>query len=202
LIAAGLTGGIATGKSTVGRFFASHGCLHMDADEVGRGLLLPDGAAYGSVVREFGESILDAAGHISRPALARLVFQQPERLKVLNQIVHPLVFQIRDKWMEEARQHQPQSILIYEAAILIESGGYRAFPWIILTSCPPQLQLARAAARGMNEADARARIERQMPDAERRKFAHYVIDTSGTEADTLAGARRVLEQLQDLLNQS
>jgi dephospho-CoA kinase len=195
----GLTGGLGSGKSFVGEAWASWGCLVIQADQLGHEVLAPAGEAYAAVVAEFGASVLTADGAIDRRALAAQVFGHPERLATLNALVHPPVIRREEQLIAEFAARHPHGIAVVEAAILIETGSYRRFDKIVLVFCAPEQQLERALRRpGAVEADVRARIERQMPLAEKRKHADFVIDTTGDKEDTLRQAREVYESLRKL----
>jgi dephospho-CoA kinase len=194
----GLTGGLASGKSTAGAVFAALGCFVIKADEIGHRLLHSSGAAFGPVAREFGPQIV-RDGEIDRRALARIVFSQPERLERLNTLVHPLVFEEEDRLMAEAAARDPHGIGMIEAAILIETGAHRRCDKLVVAACPVELQVSRAMARdGMTEKEARDRIARQMPLPDKMKLADFIIDTSGTLEDTAAQTRRVYQLLRSL----
>jgi dephospho-CoA kinase len=195
----GLTGGIASGKTFAGEALASWGCCLIQADEIGRQVMAPGGEAYGGIVREFGREILTPDGAIDRPHLAALVFQNPERLARLNAVVHPPVLRREGEMAAEFSAREPHGIAVVEAAILIETGSYRRYDKLILVFCAPEQQIERALRReGAVEADIRARIERQMPLEEKRKYADYVVDTSGTKQETLRQTRDVYEALRKL----
>jgi dephospho-CoA kinase len=195
----GLTGGIASGKTFVGEALAGWGCFVIQADEIGRQVMAPGGEAYDGVVREFGREILAPDGSIDRPRLAAQVFQNPERLARLNALVHPPVLRREDEMVAEFFAREPHGIAVVEAAILIETGSYRRYDKLILVVSNPDQQMERALRReGAVEADVRARIERQMPLEEKRKYADYVIDTSGAKEETLRQARAVYESLREL----
>ena len=196
MLKVGLTGGIASGKSFVGEALAGHGCLLIHADELGHAVLVPGGEAYQPVVQEFGREILGSDGAIDRRALAALVFGDPERLARLNALVHPAVIRHEDESIAAFGLPQPDGIAVVEAAILIETGSYARFDKLILVTCTEQQQVERALRReGALESDIRARISRQMPLAEKRKYADFVIDTSGEKADTLRQTRAVYDVL-------
>jgi dephospho-CoA kinase len=192
----GLTGGLASGKSLVGEALVSSGCFLIQADELGHEALAPGGEAYDAVVREFGREILTGGGAIDRQQLGALVFASPERLARLNALVHPGVVRREEELIAEFAAREPRGIAVVEAAILIETGSYKRFDRIILVWCAEQQQVERALRRGgAEEGDVRARISRQMPLAQKRKFADFVIDTSGEKQDTLRQARAVYEAL-------
>jgi len=192
----GLTGGIGCGKSFVGEALEGYGCLVVHADELGHEVLAREGAAYAPVVAEFGREILNAEGEIDRRALGALVFGNPEKLEQLNALVHPAVIRREEELVAEFAARQPDGIAIVEAAILVETGSYKRFDKLILVTCREDQQVERAMRRnGASEGDVRARIGRQMPLAEKRKFADFVIDTSGEKADTLRQTRAVYDTL-------
>ncbi len=199
MLRVGLTGGLASGKSFVGEALAALGCHLLKADELGHQLLLPGTAVYKRVVDAFGPSILDPEGRIVRRALASLVFDQPEKLALLNSIVHPAVIQEEEKWMQQILASDPYGIAIVEAAILIETGSYNRFDRIVLAVCSDEQQIVRAMKRdGLTRQEALVRLSRQMPLAEKRKFADFIIDTSGEKEQTLVQVRRLHEQLRRL----
>jgi dephospho-CoA kinase len=196
MLKVGLTGGLACGKTFVGEILAGYGCLLIQADELGHAVLEPGAEAYGAVIEEFGREILDAGGKIERPKLASLVFGAPERLERLNQLVHPAVLRREDVLMAEFQSRQPRGIALVEAAILIETGSYKRYDRIILVACREEQQVERAMRRpGAKKADVLARLARQMPLEEKRKFADFVIDTSGEKEDTVRQTRAAYEVL-------
>jgi len=196
MLKVGLTGGLACGKSFVGEVLRGYGCLLIQADELGHAVLAPDGEAYEPVVREFGSEILDAGGRIDRKTLAALVFGAPERLAALNRLVHPAVFRKEDELMAEFAALNPHGIAVVEAAILIETGSYRRYDRIVLVTCREDQQVERALRReGSSLSDVNARLSRQMPLEEKRKFADFVIDTSGEKEDTVRQTGAVFQEL-------
>jgi len=196
MLKVGLTGGLACGKSFVGEALKGMGCLLVRADELGHQVLAPGGEAYEPVVAEFGREILDAGGAIDRRALAARVFGQPERLSRLNALVHPAVIRREEQQIAAFAEREPDGIAVVEAAILIETGSYKRFDKIILVTCKEDQQIERALRRdGAVDSDVRARLSRQMPIGEKRKFADFVIDTSGTKEETLRQTHTVYESL-------
>lgn len=199
MLRVGLTGGLASGKSFVGEALASFGCHLLKADKLGHQLLEPGTAVYHKVVESFGPAILDAQGRVVRRTLASLVFEHPQRLALLNSIVHPAVIEEEERWMRQLEASDPHGIAIVEAAILIETGSYKRFDKIILAVCSEELQIARAMKRdGLSREEALARLSRQMPLAEKREFADFVIDTSGEKEQTLIEVRRLYDELRRL----
>lgn len=197
MLRVGLTGGLATGKSFVGRTLAELGCQLIQADALGHQLLAPEGKAFAPVVVEFGPGIL-VEGKIDRKILAREVFSKPERLARLNEIIHPLVFELEESIIRGIID--PQAIVVVEAAILIETGSYQKCDKLIVAVCEERQQIERAMARdGLTEEEVGARIARQMPLEEKKKYADYIIDTSGSREQTVEQVRRVYQSLRSLI---
>jgi dephospho-CoA kinase len=148
------------------------------------------------VIQEFGREILAVDGAIDRRALAARVFTHPDRLARLNALVHPAVIRHEDESIAAFGAMHPDGIAVVEAAILIETGSYSRFDELILVTCTEEQQVERALRReGAMESDIRARISRQMPLDKKRKFADFVIDTSGEKEDTLRQTRAVYDVL-------
>jgi dephospho-CoA kinase len=195
----GLTGGLASGKSFVGRALAEMGCCLIQADEIGHRVLEPEGEAYRGVIEEFGPGILDTSNAIDRRKLAALVFRQPERLEKLNALVHPPVRARTEKLIEEFAAREPNGIVVIEAAILIETGSYRRQDRLIIAVCSEEQQIERAMARDhLTRDEVIDRLRRQMPLAEKVQYADYVVDTSGTKENTLAQTHEVYASLRRL----
>ena len=196
MLKVGLTGGIACGKSFVGEALAAYGCLLIHADELGHAVLAPGGEAYQAVIEEFGSGVMTPEGTIDRQALAGRVFGDPVRLAKLNALVHPPVLAREEVMIAQFAAANPRGIAVVEAAILIETGSYTRFDKLILVTCSVEQQVERAMRRENSlESDIRARIRRQMPLEGKRKYADFVIDTSGDKEDTLRQTRAVYDVL-------
>ncbi len=195
----GLTGGIASGKSIVGRELETLGCRVIRMDDIGHRVLACDGEAYESVVAAFGPEILDAHGSINRRLLGQRVFADPAQLERLNALTHPSIrtraHAIRDAFAFE----QPRGILVTEAAIMIETGSYKEYDRVIVAACRPEQQLERALNRGLSRSNALERIGRQMPIGDKLKYADFVVDTSGTEESTLRQTRHLYTELRSFV---
>jgi dephospho-CoA kinase len=190
---------MACGKSFVASVLRELGCEVIEADELGRAAMQPGGEAYDAVVAAFGRGILDDRGLIDRPRLAALVFGAPDRLKVLNAIVHPAVRTRALREFEDIGARDPRAVAVYVAAILIESGAWREMDKIIVVGCERARQIERAMQRpGAIEADVVARIQNQMPPEEKRNYADYLIDTGGTKEETFRQTKVVYEDLRRL----
>ena len=194
-----LTGGLATGKSHVGKVLESLGCHVIEADALGHLALAPNGEAFAPVLAEFGPAILKGNGSIDRKALAAIVFHNPERLQALNAIVHPAVGRLRQAQVDAILARDPLAIIVVEAAIHIETGGYKQYQKLILVVCSEQEQVKRAMSRdNANREEVLARIAQQMPLSEKRKYADYVIDTGGTPEETRRQTTEVYNSLREL----
>ena len=196
ILRTGLTGGIASGKSTIARIFASLGCITVDADQIVARLYQPGEAGHEALVRTYGSGILLPDGTIDRRKLADVAFASDEAAKALNALIHPLVIAEQVRMMDEAGRESGDRIVMVEATLLIESGGKDRYDRIVIVDVDPEIQLARAAARGMSREDAARRIARQMPREERLRYADYVIDNSGDLDAAEAETRRVFAALQ------
>ncbi len=199
MLTVGLTGGLASGKSFVGRTLRDFGCFLVQADELGHQVIETGGEAYDAVIAAFGREILDDDGRINRRRLGAIVFENPQRLEQLNALVHPPVRARSRKLIEEFAVREPDGIAVNEAAILIETGSYRNFDRLIVAICSEQQQIERAMERDhLSRDQVLARLRRQMPLHEKVKFADYVIDTSGEKQRTVEQTRVVYESLRRL----
>ncbi len=195
---AGLTGGIASGKSTVAGFLADLGALVLDADAIARELMTPGGAAHDQVVSRFGPGILDPRGRIDRAALGAIVFHDRRSREALDAIVHPKVTaEIERRLARPGVEHEPP-IAVIDAALLVESGFHRRMHRLIVVRCSVETQVARLTERGRLDAgEARARIESQAPLEEKISLADYVIDTEVPLEETRRRCAQVYASLLD-----
>jgi dephospho-CoA kinase len=199
MLRVGLTGGLASGKTFVGLALADLGCYLIEADKLGHRVMMPGAEAYDAIVREFGPTVLDAEGRISRRKLSGIVWNNPERLEKLNSLVHPPVRQHEESRMAEIAQADPGAIVVVEAAILVETGRYKDFDRLIVVTCASEQQMERALERGSyNKEEIQARLSRQLPLEQKLRVADYVIDTSGAKEATLEQVRKVYAALRSL----
>lgn len=199
MLRVGLTGGLGSGKSFVGRALAGLGCLLIQADDLGHAVIEPGAEAYDGVVAEFGREILNPDRTIDRRRLGAEVFGHPERLERLNALVHPPVRARTQKLIEAFAAREPNGIAVSEAAILIETGSYRNYARLIVAVCREEQQIERAMARDhLTREEVLDRMRRQMPLEEKVKYADYVVDTSGTKERTLEQTRAVYQSLRSL----
>lgn len=193
MLRVGLTGGLGSGKSTVGKMFAALGVHVLQADEVGRHLMQRGQAVYSSIVETFGTEILQANGEINRRALSSVVFEGG-RIEELNRIVHPAVIAAQEDWAANVIASDPDAVVMVESALIFEAERSGTVPeWrkrfdrVILVAVPDEVKIARYVERlspgKWNEAaaaDAKARLAAQIPDIEKVPRCDYVIDNSGS----------------------
>ncbi len=182
ILRVGLTGGIASGKSTAAARLREHGIPVLDADQVVRDLYRPGGEGARIVLEEFGPEMLDPTGGVDRARLARRVFADPLALARLNARIHPLVIETQRRWFRE-RETEGAPVAVIEATLLIESGGRGRYDLIVAVSAPEDVRLERAVRRsGETEREGlRRRIAAQMPDAERERAADIVLRSDGSK---------------------
>jgi dephospho-CoA kinase len=191
----GLTGGIGSGKSTVAARFRARGLPVIDADELAREVVLPGRPALAEIEREFGAEVLEPSGVLDRKQLAAVVFGDERARQKLNAITHPRVRELAlARFAELDASGEPLGC--YEVPLLVESGLVEALRPLVVVAVPEAMQVARAAARDQStEAEVLARIRAQMPLAEKTAIADYVIDNSGSRAETAARADAVLDAI-------
>jgi dephospho-CoA kinase len=193
MIVAGLTGSIGMGKSTVAKMFADAGAAVCDSDAIVHGLYAPGGAAAAAIAAAFPETVTD--GGVDRAALSALVTRDPSALKRLEAIVHPLVSAAQQRFLDAARASGAR-LAILEIPLLFETGGEGKADKVIVVSASEALQRARVLGRpGMSEEKFQLLLARQMPDAEKRARADFIIDTSGTLDETRVQVQAVLAKL-------
>jgi len=195
ILRVGLTGGIASGKSTVLRILGDLGCRIIDADSIVASLYRPGKAGYEALIRDYGRGILAADGEIDRKKLASIAFSAPTEAARLNALIHPLVIAEQTRLMDAADAAGDDAIYVVEATLLLESGGRERFDRIIVVDVPFEIQVDRAVGRGMLREDEVKRIEHQMQREKRLAAADYVIDNTGEPVDT---QRRVEEVFREL----
>jgi dephospho-CoA kinase len=187
----GLTGGIASGKSTVAAMLREMGFAVLDADSLAHKLMEPGMPAYGEVVREFGPAIVDPASRIDRAKLAALVFAERAKLERLNAIVHPHVRQAMLRQFDEWAQDGKRQAAFVEAALIVEAGYVEKLDGLVVAWSRPEQQIERLRQRGLSDEEARSRIAAQLPVAEKLRYATEKIDCSGSMEET----RRQVEAL-------
>ncbi|MFI6337576.1 dephospho-CoA kinase [Streptomyces sp. NPDC050535] len=174
MLKVGLTGGIGAGKSEVSRLLVEHGAVLIDADRIAREVVAPGTPGLAAVVDAFGEDVLAPDGSLDRPKLGSIVFADPEKLALLNSIVHPLVG-VRSRELETAASED--AVVVHDVPLLAENGLATLYDLVIVVDAPPETQLDRLIRlRGMTEQDARARMAAQATREKRLEIADVVID--------------------------
>lgn len=188
----GLTGSIATGKSTVSRMFAHLGARVIDADLLAREVVMPGQAAHARIVEEFGPQVIQQDGSLDRKALGAVVFADAAKRKRLEEITHPAIGLRQQRILSVLDEEAFEGVVIWDAALLFEGGGARTMDRVVVVYADPETERRRLVERdGLSDADARARIASQMPVAEKAKLANHVIDNSGTRDETERQVRTV-----------
>ena len=199
MLKVGLTGSIAVGKSHVLGIFRELGCHTIDADQIAREVVTPDSQGLKLVVENFGQDFLQSDGSLDRQKLGAIVFADEAKRRQLNSILHPLIIAAQDKHIRQIEQTDPKGIVIIDAALMIESGGYRRMDKLVVVFCEPEIQLQRLLRRdGLARETAEARIAAQMPQDEKKTFADFLIDTSGDHSQTRAQVEDVYRELRAL----
>lgn len=185
MILIGLTGGIASGKSTVAGMLEEKGAYLIDADRLAKEAVEPEQPAWQEIVNWLGEDILLPDKNLNREKLANLVFNDKRMLEKLNKIVHPWVGSRFIEKAEEIKEADPGGVIIYDIPLLIEAGLQKTVDLVLLVYVPREVQVERLIRRdGLSAADAARRLRAQMPLEEKKKYAHTVIDNSGSLAET------------------
>lgn len=190
----GLTGGIGTGKSTVARLLAARGAAVIDADQAARAVVEPGTPGLAAIERAFGPEVL-RDGALDRAAMRRRILDDPEARRTLESITHPAI----RAWVAEqvaARAAEGARVIVVEAALLVETGGHRLYPVLVVVSCAPETQIRRVMARdGVDEAAARAIVAAQLPLAAKEAVAHHVVRNDGDEAALAAAVDQLWSAL-------
>ncbi|MGA8223415.1 MAG: dephospho-CoA kinase [Candidatus Acidiferrales bacterium] len=192
----GLTGGIASGKSTVAFMLRERDCQVLEADPLGHELLEPGQSAYDEVVREFGDGVLGPGDKVDRAKLGAIVFANPAKRARLNQILHPRILQVVRQWFSALDRPGGPDFAVVEAALIIEAGFHPELDKLIVCWSRPEQQLARLVERGLTNEQAALRIASQMPTEEKRALADEVIDCSGTIEETERQVAAVVAKFQ------
>ncbi|SFR77046.1 dephospho-CoA kinase [Agromyces sp. CF514] len=185
----GLTGGIASGKSTVARRLYEHGAVHIDADQLARRVVEPGTSTLAAVAEAFGPAVLRPDGSLDRARVGELVFTDDEARAKLNAIVHPAVRELSSRLIAKAEADDPDAVVVYDVPLLVEASVDHPFDLIVVTSAPRKTQLRRLVEdRGLDPMQAEARVDAQVANTERLAIADVVIDTDGTLAHTMSQA--------------
>ena len=189
----GLTGGVASGKSTVSEVLAELGVVVIDADRLARQVVAPGTDGLAEIVSAFGPQVLTPEGDLDRPAMGAIVFADPEKRRVLESIIHP---RVRARAAEIEAAAPAGAVVVHDIPLLAETGQADGFDAVIVVDVPTEVQIDRMTAlRGMSAEDAAARIAAQADREQRRAIATYVIENTGSLADLRAEVERVLDQI-------
>lgn len=193
-----LSGGIASGKSTIARRLAERGAVHIDADQLAREAVAPGSRGLAAIKSRFGAGVISADGSLDRAALGSVVFDDAEALEALNAIVHPEVRRIGQQRIAAAKAADPDAVVVYDVPLLVEAKVQMPWDLVVIAEAPAEVRKQRMIElRGMSAEDAERRIANQASDAERRAVADVIIDTGGSEAYTLAQTDDLWERLQE-----
>lgn len=195
MLKVGLTGGIASGKSTVAEMFRRHGAHLIDADRVSRDVVVSGRPALEEIVEGFGRGVLRPDGALDRAALAAIVFNDDDARARLNAIVHPRIWEEEDRLCAIHEARDPDGVVMIDAAVIIEAGGAGRVDLMVVVDVDAEDQLERLAAKGMFEEEARSRIRAQMPVAEKRTYGDYVLNNRGSVEETGRQVERVWREL-------
>ena len=195
MLKVGLTGGIATGKTTVASMLRDRDVPVLNADTLGHELLEPGQAAYDEIVAVFDEDILDADGKVNRAKLGGVIFADAQKRERLNQILHPRILEVEQKWFAALDGPDGPPFAVVEAALIFEARYNRDLDKIVVCWCRPEQQLGRLTLRGLSVEEAKQRVAAQMPLDDKRKLADEVIDCSGSIEETQQQVDRVVEKL-------
>ncbi|MGI9054548.1 MAG: dephospho-CoA kinase [Pyrinomonadaceae bacterium] len=197
MLKVGLTGSIAVGKSFVLEVLRELGAVTLDADLTAREVVAPKTKGLRLIVENFSADILQPNGELDRIKLGAIVFADEAKRQLLNSIVHPIVHETQSIWLAERESENPNGIAVIDAALMIESGGWKRFHKLIVVFCEPEIQLERLMSRNnLSETEAIKRINSQMPQDEKKKFADFLIDTSNGFEDTRRQTTEIYEQLE------
>jgi dephospho-CoA kinase len=204
LLKVGLTGGIASGKSAIGKTFVALGAYLIQADKIAHLLMQPGEAIYQEIVRQFGREILNSDGTVNRSKLAEMAFGSPgkasSRVQELNRIIHPAVLKRQEQWMEEIGRQDSKAVAMVEAALILEAGARKQFDRLIVVTCRPEQRIQRLAERLHLDLDsARKEVERRMAaqftDEEKITAADYVIENSGPLEESQRQVHEIFAEL-------
>jgi len=198
MLRVGLTGSIGVGKSFVTSVFAELGCRVLDADQTAREVVAAGSPGLRAVTEAFGTEVLQADGTLDRARLGAIVFADEKKRLLLNSILHPFIIAAQDERLHRWEAEDPAGIAVVDAALMIESGGYRRFDKLVVVHCRPEIQVERLMARNaISREEAERRIKAQMPQEEKMRYTDFLIDSSRGFDDT---RRRTVEVHAELLN--
>ncbi len=202
MLRVGLTGSIAVGKSYVSAVLAELGCHVLDADATAREVVARGTPGLKKVAETFGGAVLLADGTLDRAGLGAIIFADEKKRRLLNSILHPFIIAAQDEQLSSWESEDPSGVGVIDAALMIESGGYKRFDKLIVVHCDPEVQLARLMARNnLTREEAQSRVAAQMPQAEKIRYADFLIDNSGDLPATRLRTEEVYKELRALSEQ-
>jgi dephospho-CoA kinase len=196
MLVVGLTGGVASGKTTVSRILQQEGAYLIDADLIARELVQPQTPTWSELIRVFGREILEKDESINRKALADRVFSNPQKRGQLEKILHPQISREIDRRIEEIRKKDPEAVVVVDAALLVETGAHRRMDKLIVVTATEAQQVERLGRRaGAAPQEAREILSAQMPLAEKLKVADFIIRNEGALEETIRRAKEIFQDL-------
>jgi len=196
---AGLTGGMGSGKSTVGKLFQSLGAYVLDADKICRLLVEPEKPAWLEIINLLGSEVLKSDQTLDRQRIADIICKDPEKKKALEAILHPRVMEEEQAIYKDIVKDDPGALVIIDAALLIESGNYRKVDKVVVIACDEETQLHRIMAKNrFSREDAQRRLQQQMPLQEKIKFADYVLHNDSGLSELEEKVEALFHQLKQL----
>jgi dephospho-CoA kinase len=196
MLVVGLTGGVASGKTTVSRILQQEGAYLIDADLIARELVQPHTPTWSELIRIFGREILEKDESINRKALADRIFSCPRKRGQLEKILHPQISREIDRRIEEIRKKDPEAVVVVDAALLVETGAHRRMDKLIVVTATEAQQVERLGRRtGAAPQEARGILSAQMPLAEKLNVADFIIRNEGTLEETIRRAKEIFQEL-------
>ena len=202
MLVVGLTGGVASGKTTVSHLLQEEGACLIDADQIARDLVQPHTPTWKELIRAFGKEILEKDESIQRKRLAAVIFANPQQRSLLEGILHPQIDREIDRRLQEIREKDPEAIVVVDAALLVETGAYRRMDALIVVTATHGQQIERLRNRtGATEQEAEGIISSQMPLEEKVKVADFVVPNEGSLEETRRRTKQVLKKLKRRVRQ-
>ena len=198
MLVAGLTGSIATGKSTVSGILKELGAFIVDADRAAHEVVLPGTKAFNEIVRIFGKEILQISGEIDRERLGRIIFNDSAMRSILEEVVHPEVVRSMDEQISSIKSGFPDAVVILDVPLLIETGMYKGVSEVIVVYCPEDMQITRLMVRDkISREDALVKVRAQISIEEKRRYASQLIDNSASKDNTRKQVKNAYVRLKE-----
>jgi dephospho-CoA kinase len=203
MVKIGLTGGIASGKSTIAKLFKKLGAEVIDADKIAHNAIAPGTPAYKKIVKILGSRHLNKKGEINRTALGKTVFSDPEKLKKLNAIVHPEVFKEEKREEKKIREKNPHAVIIFDIPLLFETGSYLKMDKVVLVYTRREAQVKRLMTRNhLTREESLKRIRAQMPFCQKKKLADYIVSGEDAGSRTEKKVKQIYQKIKNELSTS